>query len=97
MHLVHIIPRMQLAAVYGAPPVDFLPQQDPVAYEQLVAEAERFVAARFLTLMQGLQPEPVAHIIKVRLTCTCQATSLWGIELNDGPRHAGAATRLSCA
>ena len=66
MHLVHIIPRMQLAAVYGAPPVDFLPQQDPVAYEQLVAEAERFVAARFLTLLQGLQPEPVAHIIKVR-------------------------------
>ena len=70
MHLVHIIPRMQLAAVYGAPPVDFLPQQDPVAYEQLVAKAERFVAARFMTLLQGLQPEPVAHIIKVRTACT---------------------------
>ena len=69
MHLVHIIPRMQLAAVYGAPPVDFLPQQDPVAYEQLVAEAERFVADRFLTLLQGLQPYPVAHIIKVSMLC----------------------------
>lgn len=27
LHLVHVIPRLQLAAVYGAPPVDFLPQQ----------------------------------------------------------------------
>ncbi len=90
MHLVHIIPRMQLAAVYGAPPVDFLPQQDPVAYEQLVAEAERFVAARFMTLMQGLQPEPVAHIIKVGRTCTCQAASLWAIGGMAEHEHSGA-------
>lgn len=32
---------MQIAAVYGAPPVDFLPQQDPVAYEKMVQNAER--------------------------------------------------------
>ena len=27
IHLIHVIPRLQLAAVFGAPPVDFLPQQ----------------------------------------------------------------------
>ena len=81
MHLVHIIPRLQLAAVYGAPPVDFLPQQDPVAYEQLIAEAERFVAARFLTLLQGLQPEPVAHIIKV--------PSIWTVGVTARDRTSG--------
>ena len=27
MHLIHVIPRLQLAATYGAPPVDFLPYQ----------------------------------------------------------------------
>lgn len=27
LHLVHVIPRLQLAATYGAPPVDFLPYQ----------------------------------------------------------------------
>lgn len=27
VHLVHVIPRLQLAATYGAPPVDFLPFQ----------------------------------------------------------------------
>ena len=65
IHLVHVIPRMQLAAVYGAPPVDFLPQQDPVAYERLVADAEAFVTARFLSLLGGFSVNPVVHIIKV--------------------------------
>lgn len=27
LHLIHVIPRLQLAATYGAPPVDFLPYQ----------------------------------------------------------------------
>ena len=27
VHLIHVIPRLQLAATYGAPPVDFLPYQ----------------------------------------------------------------------
>ncbi len=27
IHLIHVIPRLQLAATYGAPPVDFLPYQ----------------------------------------------------------------------
>ena len=68
IHLVHVIPRMQLAAIYGAPPVDFLPQQNPVAYEQLLAEAERFVTARFSSLLQEITPDPVVHIIKVPCT-----------------------------
>ena len=72
---MHIIPRMQLAAMYGAPPVDFLPQQDPVAYEQLVAEAERFVAHRFLTLLQELEPKPVVHIVKVCSDTSCCSPS----------------------
>lgn len=27
VHLIHVIPRLQLAATYGAPPIDFLPYQ----------------------------------------------------------------------
>ena len=65
---MHVIPRMQLAAIYGAPPVDFLPQQNPVAYEHLLAEAERFVTARFYSLLQKITPDPVVHIIKVPFT-----------------------------
>ena len=65
LHLVHVIPRMQSAAAYGAPPVDFLPQQDPVAYDQLIRHAESFIAARLLPPLASLQPQPLVHIIKV--------------------------------
>jgi nucleotide-binding universal stress UspA family protein len=93
---VHVVPRVQQAAVYGAPPVDFLPQQvreergrvfffslfflswcpaptptpphppfkDPVAYEQLIKNAEAFIAARFLPRLLSLSPEPVVHVVK---------------------------------
>ncbi|KAK9814802.1 hypothetical protein WJX72_011691 [[Myrmecia] bisecta] len=64
VHVLHVIPRLQLAAVYGAPPVDFLPQQDPVAYEQLIKQAEHFISDRFLSKLQGISPEPVVHIVK---------------------------------
>jgi hypothetical protein len=56
---------MQMAAVYGAPPVDFLPQQDPVAYDQLVRNAESFIAARFLPSLASLKLQPIVHIVKV--------------------------------
>jgi nucleotide-binding universal stress UspA family protein len=50
--------------VFGAPPVDFLPQQDPVAYEQLIRNAESFIAARFLPRLLALSPDPVVHVVK---------------------------------
>ena len=64
LHLVHVIPRLQMPAAYGAPPVDFLPQQDPVAYDQLVKHAEGFIAGRLLPSLAGLRPQPIVHIIK---------------------------------
>lgn len=68
LHLVHVIPRMQMAAVYGAPPVDFLPQQDPVAYDQLVKNAESFIAGRFIPSLASLKLQPIVHIVKVTHT-----------------------------
>ncbi|KAK9828007.1 hypothetical protein WJX81_008304 [Elliptochloris bilobata] len=64
LHLVHVLPKMQLAAMYGAPPVDFLPQQDPVAYEQLLKNAEHFITDRFLPKLSQLRPDPIVHIVK---------------------------------
>lgn len=51
-------------ALYGAPPVDFLPYQDPRAYEQLIRSAEEFIATRALAHMGHLSPQPVVHIVK---------------------------------
>lgn len=64
LHLVHVVPRVQQAAVFGAPPVDFLPQQDPVAYAALIKNAEAFIAARFLPRLLSLTPDPVVHVVK---------------------------------
>ena len=66
LHLVHVLPKMQMAAMYGAPPVDFLPQQDPVAYEQLLKNAEHFITDRFLPKLSQLRPDPIVHIVKAR-------------------------------
>lgn len=74
LHLVHVIPRLQTAAVYGAPPVDFLPQQDPVAYDQLVKNAESFIAGRFLPALASLRLQPIVHIVKVE-ACSHDAPS----------------------
>jgi len=65
VHLIHVIPRLQLAATYGAPPVDFLPYQDPTAYEQLIKSAEDFIAKRALAHVGSITPQPVVHIVKV--------------------------------
>jgi hypothetical protein len=63
---VHVIPRMQVASMYpGAPPVDFLPQQDPVSYEQLIKNAEHFITHRFLPKLGNLEPSPVVHVVRV--------------------------------
>jgi hypothetical protein len=56
-----------MTAVYGAPPVDFLPQQDPVAYDHLVKSVESFIATRFLPVLNSLRLQPVVHIVKVIL------------------------------
>eukprot|EP00884_Botryococcus_braunii_P002094 jgi/Botrbrau1/11886/Bobra.126_2s0019.1 len=65
VHLVHVIPRMQVASMYpGAPPVDFLPQQDPLSYEQLIKNAEHFITQRFLPKLGNLEPSPVVHVVR---------------------------------
>jgi len=66
LHLVHVLPKAQVAAMFGAPPVDFLPRQDPVAYEQLLQNAEHFITDRFLPKLGSMQPDPVVHIVKAR-------------------------------
>ncbi|EFN53769.1 hypothetical protein CHLNCDRAFT_136401 [Chlorella variabilis] len=67
VHLIHVIPRLQLAATYGAPPVDFLPYQDPTAYEQLIKASEDFIARRALTHIGSITPQPVVHIVKYEI------------------------------
>eukprot|EP01023_Acetabularia_acetabulum_P009686 TRINITY_DN14383_c0_g1_i14.p3 TRINITY_DN14383_c0_g1~~TRINITY_DN14383_c0_g1_i14.p3 ORF type:complete len:156 (+),score=26.14 TRINITY_DN14383_c0_g1_i14:551-1018(+) len=64
VHLLHIIPRLQVAAVYGAPPIDFLPNQDPQAYEQLIEDAEKFISSRFVVMFEDINVQPIVHIIK---------------------------------
>eukprot|EP01024_Parvocaulis_polyphysoides_P023193 TRINITY_DN21442_c0_g1_i2.p4 TRINITY_DN21442_c0_g1~~TRINITY_DN21442_c0_g1_i2.p4 ORF type:complete len:156 (-),score=19.39 TRINITY_DN21442_c0_g1_i2:441-908(-) len=64
VHLLHVIPRMQVAAVYGAPPIDFLPNQDPQAYEKLIQNAERFITNRFVVMFENISVQPIVHIIK---------------------------------
>jgi nucleotide-binding universal stress UspA family protein len=66
VHLCHIIPRMQFAAVYGVPPVDFYPVvSDPEEYEKVVKRAEEFVSHRFTPkLVDYPNLRPVVHIIK---------------------------------
>ena len=71
LHLVHVIPRLQMPASFGAPPVDFLPQQDPVAYDQLVKHAEGFIAGRLLPSLASLRPQPIVHIIKASMQTAC--------------------------
>ena len=64
IHLVHVVPKLQQAC-FGAPPVDFLPQQDPIAYDQLVKQAEQFIQTRFLPPLHSLRVHPIVHIVKV--------------------------------
>lgn len=64
---MHVVPKLQMGICYGAPPVDFLPQQDPIAYDQLVTQAESFIQMRFLPSLHNLRVHPIVHIVKVRL------------------------------
>eukprot|EP01025_Chloroclados_australasicus_P016324 TRINITY_DN1814_c0_g1_i2.p4 TRINITY_DN1814_c0_g1~~TRINITY_DN1814_c0_g1_i2.p4 ORF type:complete len:156 (+),score=15.35 TRINITY_DN1814_c0_g1_i2:696-1163(+) len=64
VHLLHVIPRLQVAAVYGAPPIDFLPNQDPQAYERLIENAEKFLSQRFVSMFDSISVQPILHIIK---------------------------------
>ena len=58
--------------------VDFLPQQDPIAYSQLLHQAETFIRERLLPKLRDLQPEPSVHIVKVSLTpAACLGSHLW--------------------
>ena len=62
---MHVVPKLQMGACFGAPPVDFLPQQDPIAYDQLVKQAEAFIQMRFLPSLNSLRVHPIVHIVKV--------------------------------
>ena len=65
IHLVHVVPKLQMGNCFGAPPVDFLPQQDPIAYDQLMKQAETFIQTRFLPSLHNLRVHPIVHIVKV--------------------------------
>ncbi|CAK0784164.1 hypothetical protein CVIRNUC_007367 [Coccomyxa viridis] len=67
IHLVHVVPKLQMGACFGAPPVDFLPQQDPIAYDQLVKQAEAFIQMRFLPSLNSLRVHPIVHIVKAEV------------------------------
>lgn len=65
IHLLHVIPRLQRSSSFGgAPPVDFLPQQDPVGHEKLIKRAEAFIRSRYLPRLTDVKPEATVHIIK---------------------------------
>ena len=73
MHLIHVIPRaQQRPANYGAPPVDYMPQQSASGFEHMAEEAQIFIRERFLTKLRGLQPPPKVHVIKVNSTASMQ-------------------------
>jgi nucleotide-binding universal stress UspA family protein len=70
VHLVHVIPRLQFAAAYGVPPVDFVPAAENTSYETVVQKAEQFIIERFVrSLPAGFGSPPVVHIVKVSLWC----------------------------
>ena len=80
---MHVVPKLQMGACFGAPPVDFLPQQDPVAYDQLVKQAEAFIQMRFLPSLHSLRVHPIVHIVKVPTQASVQVPcSLIDVPVN---------------
>jgi nucleotide-binding universal stress UspA family protein len=74
LHFMHVLPfgdADDFAAVYGVPPVDYIPT---AASEQQkrssVAAAERWLWKRFVVghLPADLSPRPIIHIVKVGMT-----------------------------
>lgn len=65
LHFLHVIPRQEPATTYGAPPVDFLPQQNPKSVQRLAEQGLSFIKERLLPMLGDIQPDPVVHIVKV--------------------------------
>ena len=65
LHFLHVVPRQEPATTYGAPPVDFLPHQNPDSFQKLAEEAQSFIKDRLLPMLGDMQPDPVVHVIKV--------------------------------
>ena len=65
LHFLHVVPRQEPAAIYGAPPVDFLPQQNPQSVQKLADQAMSFIKDRLLPMLNDIQTEPVVHVVKV--------------------------------
>lgn len=68
LHFLHVVPRQETATTYGAPPVDFLPQQNPKSVQRLAEQGLSFIKERLLPMLGDMQPEPVVHIVKVWIT-----------------------------
>lgn len=64
LHFLHVVPRQEPAAMYGAPPVDFLPQQNPKSVQKLADQALSFIKDRLLPMLKDIETEPVVHVIK---------------------------------
>jgi nucleotide-binding universal stress UspA family protein len=64
VHLLHVMPRFEIASTYGGPALDLSPMIDPGGYQGRLHAAENFLAKRFGSLMTGITPPPVAHIVK---------------------------------
>lgn len=65
LHFLHVVPRQEPATTYGAPPVDFLPHQDPDSFQKLAEQAQSFIKDRLLPMLGDMQPDPVVHVVKV--------------------------------
>lgn len=78
LHLLHVVPRLQLASTYGAPPVDFLPYQ---------ASAERRREALVLPPAAaggGARGGPVPQL-------PTKSPLAWHLPLASSPRSAAGA------
>ena len=65
LHFLHVVPRQEPATTYGAPPVDFLPHQNPNTVQKLAEQAQSFIKDRLLPMLGDMQPDPVVHVVKV--------------------------------
>ena len=65
LHFLHVVPRQEPATTYGAPPIDFLPHQNPDSFQKLAEEAQSFIKDRLLPMLGDMQPHPVVHVVKV--------------------------------
>lgn len=68
LHLIHVIPRIQFAASYGVPAIEFAPPIDRDKYEAAVRKAEEFLVKRFLSVIPiDSKTTPIVHVVKVRV------------------------------